>query len=210
MASDLWNDEYTSYTHARAGQIELGLRGTYQIINSCLAISCIESLMDMGYKISYADIRDGLKAVQWFGRLSLIGKEPPFFVDGAHNEPAARQLRYSVLEYFTPEVLNGRKLVYIMGVFSDKDYEKIIELMIPMADHIFTIATPDNARAMAAEKLKEFINKKNNIATACLNIDDAVKQAVTYNNGDVVVLAFGSLSHLNRIREAYDEWTRKR
>ena len=40
--------------------------------------------------------------------------------------------------------------------------------------------------------------------------EDAVKQAVTYNNGDVVVLAFGSLSHLNRIREAYDEWTRKR
>ena len=205
-----WNDEYTSYTHARAGQIELGLRGTYQIINSCLAISCIEALMDMGYVISYADIREGLKAVQWFGRLSLIGKEPPFFVDGAHNEPAARQLRYSVLQYFTPEVLNGRKLVYIMGVFSDKDYEKIIELMLPMADHIFTIATPDNVRAMAAEELKEFINKKNNIATACLNIDDAVKQAVTYNNGDVVVLAFGSLSHLNRIREAYDEWTRKR
>ena len=40
-----------------------------------------------------------------------------------------------------------------MGVFSDKDYESIIKLMLPMADHIFTIATPDNPRAMAAGEL---------------------------------------------------------
>lgn len=205
-----WSDEGTCYTHKRAGQISLMLRGTYQIINSCLAISCVEALMEMGYKISYADIRDGMRATQWFGRLSLIGKNPPFFVDGAHNEPAAMQLRSSVLEYFTPEVMNKRKLVYIMGVFADKDYEKIIELMLPMADHIFTIETPDNMRAMKAEKLAEHINKRKNIATACGDIEDAIKQAVTYNNGDVAVLAFGSLSHLNRIREAYEEWTRKR
>ena len=205
-----WADEGTSYTHARAGQIALGLAGTYQIINSCLAISCVEALMQMGYKISYADVRAGIKATKWFGRLSLIGSEPPFFVDGAHNEPAARQLRSSVLTYFTPQALNGRRLVYIMGVFADKDYEKIIELMLPMADHIFTIETPGNRRAMPADELAGRINKKKNIATACRDITDAVEQAVTYNNGDVAVLAFGSLSHLNQIREAYEEWTRKR
>lgn len=205
-----WDDECTTYTHIRAGQITLALLGTYQIINSCLAISCAEFLMEMGYKISYSDIRDGIKAARWFGRLSLIGKEPPFFVDGAHNEPAARQLRLSVETYFSRQILNGKKLVYIMGVFADKDYEKIIDLMIPMAAHIFTIETPDNNRAMKADVLAEHINKRRDIATACRDISDAVEQAVTYNNGDVAVLAFGSLSHLNRIREAYNEWTRKR
>ena len=79
-----------------------------------------------------------------------------------------------------------------------------------MADHIFTIATPGNVRAMPAEELAEHINKKKNIAEACCNIEAAVERAVTYNNGDVAVLAFGSLSHLNRIREAYNEWIRKR
>lgn len=209
-ASCPWDDDCTCYTHRRAGLIRLRLRGTYQIINSCLAISCVEALMDMGYNISYSDIRAGIYAAQWFGRLSLIGSQPPFFVDGAHNEPAARQLRTSVLEYFTTESLGCRRLVYIMGVFADKDYEKIIELMLPMADHIFTIATPGNVRAMPAEELAEHINKKKNIAEACCNIEAAVERAVTYNNGDVAVLAFGSLSHLNRIREAYNEWIRKR
>lgn len=205
-----WDDECTDYLHSRAGHIRLRLRGTYQIINSCLAISCVEALISMGYKLSYSDIRKGIEATQWFGRLSLIGSTPPFFVDGAHNEPAAKQLRTSVLNYFTPAALSGRKLVYIMGVFADKDYEKIIELMLPMADHIFTIATPDNSRAMAADELARHINNRKNIAEACGSITEAVKSAVTYNNGDVAVLAFGSLSHLNRIREAYDEWTRKR
>ena len=209
-ASCPWDGDCTCYTHRRAGLIRLRLRGTYQIINSCLAISCVEALMDMGYNISYSDIRAGIYATQWFGRLSLIGSQPPFFVDGAHNEPAARQLRTSVLEYFTTESLGCRRLVYIMGVFADKDYEKIIELMLPMADHIFTIATPGNVRAMPAEELAEHINKKKNIAEACCNIEAAVERAVTYNNGDVAVLAFGSLSHLNRIREAYNEWIRKR
>ena len=209
-ASCPWDDECTCYTHIRAGLIKLRLRGTYQIINSCLAISCVEALIEMGYNISYSDIRDGIYGTQWFGRLSLIGSQPPFFVDGAHNEPAARQLRTSVLEYFTAEKLGCRKLVYIMGVFADKDYEKIIDLMLPMADHIFTIATPDNVRAMPAEELAGHINKKKNIAEACCNIEAAVERAVTYNNGDVAVLAFGSLSHLNRIREAYNEWIRKR
>lgn len=97
-----------------------------------------------------------------------------------------------------------------MGVFSDKDYESIIKLMLPMADHIFTIATPDNPRAMAAGELAMRINEHKNIAEGCSDITEAVERAVKYNNGDVAVLAFGSLSHLNLIREAYNEWTRKR
>lgn len=205
-----WSDSATEYEHVRAGHISLNLRGTYQIINSALAISCIEALKEMGYNIPYSDIRDGIRQTEWFGRLSLIGNEPPFFVDGAHNEPAARQLSSSVKKYFTDDVLGSRKLVYIMGVFADKDYESIINLMLPMADHIFTIATPDNPRAMSADELAMRINEHKNIAESCADIPEAVDKAVKYNNGDVVVLAFGSLSHLNRIREAYNEWTRKR
>lgn len=205
-----WSDAVTEYTHIRAGRINLKLRGTYQIINSTLAIACIEALKNMGYDIPYTAVRDGIANTEWFGRFSLIGSNPPFFVDGAHNEPAAKQLSLSVRKYFTKDVLEGRKLVYIMGVFADKDYDSIIELMLPMADHIFTIATPDNPRAMNAVELATKINEHKNIAESCTDISDAVDKAVTYNNGNVVVLAFGSLSHLNRIREAYKEWTRKR
>lgn len=210
---DLHEGSYTEYEHERIGHIKLPLNGTYQIINSCLAVSCLETLRNMGYNISNEDILGGIEATQWFGRLSRVGGTLPFFVDGAHNEPAARVLAASVQEYFTPEKLSGRKLVYIMGVFADKDYNSIIKLMAPMAEHIFTIATPDNPRAMSADelalRLNEYYNTNNydgNQAESCISIPEAVNKAVTYNDGNVVVLAFGSLSHLNTIREAYEEW----
>lgn len=209
---DLLSVGHTEYEHKRIGHIRLPLSGTWQIINSCLAISCIEALMDMGFDITYGDIVKGIAKTQWFGRLSKVGNNPPFFVDGAHNEPAARELGSSVRVYFTPEKLQGRKLVYIMGIFADKDYDSIIELTAPMADHIFTIATPDNPRAMAADELAARINRhfcdSNNTkpATACNSINEAVKQAVSFNDGNVVVLAFGSLSHLNTVREEYEKW----
>lgn len=206
---DLLSDGFTEYRHERMGHIRLLLNGTYQIINSCLAISCLETLRNMGYNISDEDIAGGIEKTRWFGRLSKIGSMPPFFVDGAHNEPAARVLAASVREYFSPVRLHGRSLVYIMGVFADKDYDSIIRLMSPMAEHIFTIATPDNPRAMAADelamRLKEYRSDKN-YAEGCASIQEAVKKAAAYKDGNVVVLAFGSLSHLNTIREAYEEW----
>lgn len=210
---DLFQNVYTEYHHERIGHVRLSLNGTYQIINSCLAISCLETLRDMGYNITNEDIIDGIAETRWFGRLSHVGNTPPFFVDGAHNEPAARVLASSVKEYFSPDKLAGRRLVYIMGVFADKDYNSIIGLMAPMAEHIFTIATPDNARAMSSEelatRLQEY-HKDKNFAESCSSITEAVNKAVNYNDGNVVVLAFGSLSHLNTIREAYEEWIKRK
>lgn len=211
---------FITYRHENEGEIRLNLAGTYQVINSCLAISCIEVLRGLGYNIDNAAVRKGLMRTEWFGRFTRIGTKPLFFVDGAHNEPAARVLRDTIIQYLDREQLSGRKLVYIMGVFADKDYDSIIRLLAPMADHIFTIATPDNPRAMDSARLAERIQKlcggsdPNTLdevsAESCQSIDEAVLQAIRYNGGNAAVLAFGSLSHLNEIRKAYQKWIKKR
>ena len=66
---------------------------------------------------------------------------------------------------------------------------------------------------MSADELAKHLNEyckinnyADNYAESCISIPEAVNKAVAYNNGNVVVLAFGSLSHLNTIREAYEEW----
>ena len=48
-----------------------------------------------------------------------IGTGPDFYLDGAHNEDAVRKLRKTLDEGFA-----NRRIVYIMGVLADKDYEK--------------------------------------------------------------------------------------
>ena len=48
----------------------------------------------------------------------MIAKKPFFIVDGAHNEDAAKKLAASIRFYFT-----NKKIIYIMGILKDKEYE---------------------------------------------------------------------------------------
>ena len=83
----------------------------------------------------------------WPGRFEIIGEQPLFIIDGAHNEDAALQLSASVEKYFT-----NIPITYIIGVLADKEHKKVLEAMLPYAGAAFTV-TPDNPRAMRAEEL---------------------------------------------------------
>ena len=92
-------------------------------------------------------IIDGIKNTVWPGRFEVIGEQPLFIIDGAHNEDAALQLSASVEKYFT-----NIPITYIIGVLADKEHKKVLEAMLPYAGAAFTV-TPDNPRAMKAEEL---------------------------------------------------------
>ena len=71
-------------------------------------------------------------------------------MDGAHNEDAAKKLAASIETYFP-----GKKLFYIMGVFKDKEYEKVIRITAPYAARVTAVETPGNPRALPREDLKK-------------------------------------------------------
>ena len=66
--------------------------------------------------------KDGLSHTSWKGRFTVICRKPLFIVDGAHNAGAADKMEESIRHYF-----NGKKLIYIMGVFADKEYRTVLE-----------------------------------------------------------------------------------
>ena len=66
---------------------------------------------------------------QWDGRFTVAHARPLIIVDGAHNEDAWVKLRESVDKYFT-----NQRIVYIMGVFRDKEYKKMIQILAPTMD----------------------------------------------------------------------------
>lgn len=70
-------------------------------------------------------------------------------MDGSHNEAGAIKLAQSLKLYFS-----GKNVIYIMGVFGDKEYNKIIRsITYELASHIITVATPDNIRALPSYDL---------------------------------------------------------
>ncbi len=171
--------------------LEISLLGTYQIENAMLAVEVIEALRRSGMEISENALRTGLKEAKWLGRFSLIGKKPYFVVDGAHNEDAAKKLAESIAFYFT-----NKRIIYIIGILRDKEYEKIIELTAEYADQIITVKTPNNPRAMDSYELAQEVAKIHPCVTAASSLEEAIELAYLLAGKDDVILSFGSLSYL--------------
>jgi dihydrofolate synthase/folylpolyglutamate synthase len=143
-----------NFDYNESKNIEINLAGSYQIQNAILAIETIKALRKKGYQISELAMREGLKQTKWAGRFTKICNDPVMIIDGAHNEAAARQLTDTIRCYF-----KSKKLMFVIGVLADKEYEKIIELTSSLAWKILTITTPNHVRSMKGEELAEIVRK---------------------------------------------------
>lgn len=130
-------------------EYEINLGGQYQIFNALTAIEVLNHLERIGIKLSYEEIKKGLYNTVWQGRFSVMRKEPLVIIDGAHNSEAWLRLKESVDKYFT-----NRKVIYIIGVLKDKEYDEMIRLLGPTAEKVYTV-TPDSPRALDGEILRD-------------------------------------------------------
>ena len=180
---------------------EISLPGTHQIHNAALALCVLEHITEK-FPITQTQIKRGLIKTKWPGRLQVIGKNPTFVVDGAHNVDAAKKLMESIEIYFT-----NRKIIYIMGMFKDKEYEEVVSLTAGRAEHIITVATPGNPRALPAYELAKVVKETNPNVTAADSIEEAVEISLWFAGKDTVVIAFGSLSFLGRLTQIVEKKT---
>ena len=178
------------------------LAGTHQITNAVLAIESLRLLGEQGFKVSQEQIQSGLKNTIWRGRFTIIHREPLFIVDGAHNPGAADRLSESVEKYFS-----GRRLIYITGVFKDKDYRYVLKKMSPYSSILLAIETPDNARALPAADLKKAAEEFYSVTEAMKDIPEAVRRAFELAKPGDVILSFGSLSFIDRVEKAVRQYS---
>jgi dihydrofolate synthase/folylpolyglutamate synthase len=177
-------------------QYEIALPGVYQKENAAAALTVFQVLQEKGYEISQEAIRKGMKNTLWGGRFTLLGEDPVFIIDGAHNPDAAKNLAASVEEYFP-----GRNIYYIVGMFRDKDYDQVAKITAGYAREIYTVATPGSLRALPAEELAKTLRKYNSHVTSMNSLQDAVDVAYRKAGKEDVIIAFGSLSFLGNITE---------
>jgi dihydrofolate synthase/folylpolyglutamate synthase len=160
----------------------------------------VQALVEKGYAISEKALRSGLKETSWPGRFTLLSKKPYFIVDGAHNEDAAKKLADSIEFYFT-----NKRIIYIMGILRDKEYEKIIGLTHEYADQILTVATPNQVRTMSSYELATEVAKVHQNVTAVDSLEEAVEIAYLLAGKEDVIIAFGSLSFTGKLINILEE-----
>lgn len=189
--------ETQRFSYKEERNIAIHLCGAYQIENAAVAAEAILRLREMGYQISEKALYEGMEETIWRGRFTCIGKDPILIMDGAHNEDAARKLAQSIETYFP-----DKKISYIMGVFKDKEYEKVIRMTAPYAKKVTAIETPDNPRALPKEELKKAWEKWNIPVETADTIEEAVERNLRAAENDEVIIAFGSLSFLGELEKA--------
>lgn len=188
--------ERQTFDYKQYKRLEIRLAGTCQITNCILAIETLHVLAQQGFPTGEEAMRKGLKNTVWRGRFTVIAKKPFFIVDGAHNEDAALKLADSVRFYFT-----NKKIIYIMGILKDKEYEKIIKNTYFLAEQIITVTTPRNERAMPAYELAKAVKEYHPNVTAADSLQEAVEMSCLLADKDSVIIAFGSLSYLGELIE---------
>ena len=129
-----------------------------------------------------------------------MGKHPILEVYCSHNEDAARQLAASIETYF-----KDKRMIFIMGVLKDKEYDKILALTAKYAEHILTVTPPNNARALDALELAKAAREYHPQVTNLSSLEEAVEVSHLLADKDTVILCFGSLSYLGAIKKIYEK-----
>jgi len=171
----------------------ISLIGPHQKKNARTALAVIHALRDRGLDISEEAVREGLAHTVWPARFEVMSKDPLIIIDGGHNPQCAQALIESLDDY-----IPGQRVTFIMGILSDKDYEKVLDIVMPYGEYFITL-TPDSPRALDAEVLAEKINKKSGKAAPAATAEIAVCEAV--KNG-IPVVVFGSLYLAGVVRPA--------
>lgn len=192
--------EEQSFSYGAEKNIRIHLAGAYQIENAALAWEAVQGLRSLGFRISDEAFRRGMEKTVWRGRFTCIHREPLVIMDGAHNEDAAKKLAASIETYFP-----GRKISYIMGVFKDKEYEKVIRITAPYAAKVTAVETPGNPRALPKEELKKVWETFGVPVTTADTIAEAVKENIKSAEKEEIILVFGSLSFLGEAEKAVKE-----
>ena len=187
------------FSYKGLSRLKIHLAGTHQIQNAVLAVEVILQLRGIGVDISDKAIYKGLEDTVWQARLEVLGKKPLFIIDGAHNEDAARRLAASIETYFP-----GKRMIFIMGVLKDKEYEKVLKLTAHYAEHILTITPPDNPRGLHALELAMAAREYHGQVTNLSSLEEAVEVAHLLADKDTVILCFGSLSFLGAMKGIYN------
>ena len=176
--------------------LALPLLGDHQLHNASVVLSIIDTLNNIGWKISEENIRDGLRDVSWPGRFDIVCRDPLFIIDGGHNPQCIEALVKNIQDY-----LAGRNVIALTGVLADKDYGDMYKPVMPLVNQ-FVCITPPNPRKLEAAELAEHLTRVGAKATACESVEAGVRKSLELAGKDGVVLCFGSLYTIGDIRNA--------
>ncbi|HHS97099.1 MAG TPA: bifunctional folylpolyglutamate synthase/dihydrofolate synthase [Chloroflexi bacterium] len=182
-----------------AGEYWIPLLGRHQLENGATAIAALQVLRERGFDLPRSAVEEGLRRVEWPGRLEILSTDPLVVVDCAHNPYSAQVLR-STLETWFP----GRRWVLVFGASSDKDIAGMLRALLPIADYLI-VTRSEHPRATAPVELADIAASVGGGAEVAVNTQRALQRAVERLEGGEGILVTGSIFLVAEAREVWAE-----
>ncbi|RAP77857.1 bifunctional folylpolyglutamate synthase/dihydrofolate synthase [Paenibacillus montanisoli] len=134
--------------------LNITLNGAHQRTNAAVAVMTLE-IMRQYYALILEDddLREGLRAAAWPGRLEMIGSSPRLLIDGAHNPEGAQVLAEALRETYRYE-----RLHLMMGMLGNKNHRDTLRHILPLVDTL-VVTEPDFRKALPAQELAELVQE---------------------------------------------------
>jgi len=134
--------------------LKLNLAGSHQIKNAVASLTAIEELKNKGWKTKKNGVREGLKKVDWRGRLEIFQKKPLVLLDVAHNPEGVNILVDSL-----KKLLPDDEVTFIFGVVEGKDFPQMLSILKDYS-HLIILTQPKYSKMIPPELLAKELEKK--------------------------------------------------
>lgn len=182
--------------------VKLPLLGKHQFKNAATVLEVVEVLKKKKYELDKKTVIKGIENTKWPSRMSIISRKPLFILDGAHNPQCAEALTASL-----STILNDRKAIMLCGMLKDKDYEVVMDKVIPYAKE-FVCLTPNSSRALSNKELAKLLKTKGQKAIVAKDPKEGIEKAFKKAKKDDVIIGFGSLYLAGDILKEYKEFNK--
>lgn len=184
-----------------AGVYYIPLLGRFQLENATTALAALHILRERGFsRLTLDAAREGLRTVEWPGRMEVLNLDPLVVVDCAHNPYSTEVLREALREWFP-----GRKWVVIFGASADKDIAGMLKALQPITDYLI-VTRSDHPRAATPVELADLAASVGMGAEITVNIHRAFQRAQAVLRPKDGILVTGSIF---LVAEAREEWARE-
>lgn len=173
-------------------EFEIELLGKHQLENTAVALLALQILHKHGLRLNETDIRSGLAAAHWPGRLEVISKQPLVILDGAHNQEGIKVLVSALVDLLPPK----SKIAFIIGLSADKS-NNLIDPLVPLAKRmIFTESQNSRLGVTPAVKLRDYALSLGVQAESMISTAAALKAVA----GEDIICICGSLYLIGDIK----------
>ena len=186
IGGDIYQQAVVVYGRTGKYDLTIPLIGDYQLENAATAVAALEALDYVGTRILPKDVAQGLRQVEWPGRLQILSREPMVVVDGAHNAYSMSKLVEAVKECF-----QYNRCFVIFGTSCDKDIAGMAQELRAFAERII-ITRSSHPRAASVQVLAEGFGNLGVEVEVAENASKALSKALSVADNTDLILITGS------------------